>query len=122
MVTEELKKVGYDAEEEYFYKLNQEIIESHRAALAEERAKGRHEQARTEHWMKCPKCGSEMSEMDFSGITTDRCEGCGGIFFDQGEIDLLLKSKEPHRFLEGLKRFWEESWKVRSTGISNFPI
>ena len=45
------------------------------------------------HWMHCPKCGSEMVEIDYEGISLDKCTHCLGIFFDNGELEQLLTSK-----------------------------
>ncbi len=45
------------------------------------------------HWMKCPKCGHDMNEMENSGIMVDECTFCGGIYFDLGELDTLLQAK-----------------------------
>jgi len=44
------------------------------------------------HFMRCPKCGDEMIEIDFKKIKIDECPGCQGIYFDAGELDMILKS------------------------------
>lgn len=50
------------------------------------------------HWMKCPKCGSDLAEEQASGVSVDRCASCGGIFLDRGELEtVLLKDKEARR-------------------------
>jgi len=43
--------------------------------------------------MKCPKCGGEMKTVTLSGTEVDRCEQCGGLWFDNMEVDRLLKVK-----------------------------
>ena len=52
------------------------------------------------HWMKCPKCGSDLVAEEVSGITIDRCFACDGIFLDRGEFEqiLLHKQEERHGF------------------------
>ncbi len=46
--------------------------------------------ARTNHWMKCPKCGSDMQEIDISyGLHLDDCTVCGGIYLDFGELETI---------------------------------
>ncbi len=100
----DFEKVGYSKEEEYFQRENQKLIERKRAELDAEREKIKEEQLKGEHWMRCPKCGHQMSEEELSGIMIDRCGNCQGLFFDAGELELLLESKEPQGFLGGLKR------------------
>ena len=46
------------------------------------------------HFMRCPKCGMELVEIELKGIKVDRCVACRGIFFDGGEIEQLLKQGE----------------------------
>src|SRR5688500_11824555 len=54
---EEFYKDGYSREEEYFYRINQELIERRRRELDSQRAARQAEPNKTAHWMKCPKCG-----------------------------------------------------------------
>lgn len=44
------------------------------------------------HSIECPKCGHGMDEISYgSDLLIDRCTNCQGIWFDQGEADLLKK-------------------------------
>ena len=95
---------GYDKEEEYFHRKNQELVAKKRAELDAQRQAQESAQLRELHWMRCPKCGQQMAEEERSGIKIDRCSGCGGVFFDAGELDLLLGAQEPAGFLSGLRR------------------
>lgn len=38
------------------------------------------------HFMKCPKCGMGLVEIDYKSIKVDRCSGCEGIWLDYGEL------------------------------------
>jgi len=49
------------------------------------------------HWLKCPKCGHDMKNVDISGIELDQCSNCEGIYFDAGELDELLLKKSEER-------------------------
>ena len=98
------EELGYDKEEEYFYRKNQELLAKKRAELDAQRQSQESGQLRELHWMRCPKCGQQMVEEERSGIKIDRCSGCGGVFFDQGELDLLLQAEEPAGFLSGLRK------------------
>jgi Zn-finger nucleic acid-binding protein len=42
--------------------------------------------------MKCPKCGAGLQEIEMDGIMVDKCGGCEGIFFDRGELELMIES------------------------------
>ncbi|MCD4728198.1 MAG: zf-TFIIB domain-containing protein [Pirellulales bacterium] len=37
--------------------------------------------------MKCPNCSATMSPSDDPDVTVDVCPGCGGRFFDKGELN-----------------------------------
>jgi Zn-finger nucleic acid-binding protein len=42
------------------------------------------------HSIECPKCGQGMDEISYGGdVLIDRCTNCQGLWFDQGEADLL---------------------------------
>ena len=43
------------------------------------------------HWMRCPKCGMELVEIDYKSIRLDKCTSCNGLWFDQGEVESLIK-------------------------------
>ncbi len=43
--------------------------------------------------MRCPKCRSDMQQLDVDGTVIDRCERCRGIWFDAGEME-ALRDKE----------------------------
>lgn len=96
---EDLSKSGYDREDEYFFKANRELIEKRRAERAREQAAVE----RGPHWMKCPKCTGDLVEKEFAGILIDQCDACQGMFFDAGELDLLIQAKEPATFLGRMK-------------------
>lgn len=105
-MAKDLKEHGYDKEGEYFYKKNKELLEQARKKRDLEREQQKSHVLRTEHWMKCPKCGSNLEEIDLLGIKTDRCTQCFGIYFDKGELELLLETQEPKGFLGGLRRLF----------------
>lgn len=93
----------YSQEEAYFYKLNQELLERKRSELDAQKA-GVKAQPTHSSWMKCPKCGSQMEEIELMKIQVDKCTGCQGIYFDNGELKTLLESQEPKGFLGMLRK------------------
>ena len=42
-----------------------------------------------EQALSCPKCQSPMDKVDYQSIVVDRCEGCGGLWFDNLEHEKL---------------------------------
>ncbi len=109
---DEFKKEGYSKEEQYFYKLNRELIEGRRARLDERRATRRAENETKAHWMRCPKCGSKMQNLDLFQIEMERCRHCHGVYMDQDELETLLETKQPKTFLDRLKRVFEPKEEV----------
>jgi hypothetical protein len=93
------------SEEEWFRKNERELLEKARKdrekreaeRFAKEQAEQR-QRLKDLHFMKCPKCGHDMKEEEFDGVSIDRCSFCEGIYFDAGEIeDLMLKKLEERK-------------------------
>lgn len=51
--------------------------------------------------MICPVCKRDMIVVEYRDIELDYCSGCKGVWFDSGELELLLESHG----LEGTKAF-----------------
>jgi Zn-finger nucleic acid-binding protein len=54
--------------------------------------------------MICPVCKDAMIVVEYRNIELDYCHSCKGVWFDSGELELLLKSqgvKEHKAFLNG---------------------
>lgn len=100
---EDMKRGGYSKEDEYFHKLNKELIEKRRKQLDEKR-KAQKDRSMEPYWMRCPKCGAALKEIDLLGINVDQCGGCNGVFFDSGELETVLRSKEPQGFLAKVRK------------------
>jgi len=43
--------------------------------------------------MRCPKCRSDMEQLEIEGVEIDRCSTCHGLWFDAGEVE-KLRTKE----------------------------
>lgn len=41
------------------------------------------------HWMRCAKCGEELTEVQFRDVKVDKCFACGGVHLDDGELEQL---------------------------------
>ena len=81
------KQKPSEQEEEYFARIEFE----RKKGLAEEREKKLKEEERTRlkelHWMRCPKCGMELVEIDYRKVRVDKCTSCGGVWLDPGELE-----------------------------------
>ena len=85
-------------EEEYFHKKNQEAIEK----LREKMKIAKEAKAAGESSMKCPRCSAALTETKFEEVLIDRCDNCGGIWLDSGELAQLIQKDSDGWF----KRLW----------------
>jgi len=85
-----LKKPS-EQEEEYFARMEFEkrkkIEEERHIQLAEQEKKRLQEL----HYMRCPKCGMQLIEIDYKNIKVDKCSGCDGIWLDPGELEAVSR-------------------------------
>lgn len=79
------------AEDEYFARQELERRKKWAQEQSAKMAEAERESLKQAHWMKCPKCGMDLQEIDLQGVKVDQCANCGGIFLDAGEIDQLTK-------------------------------
>ena len=55
--------------------------------------------------MICPVCKTDMIVVEYHNIELDYCTGCKGVWFDSGELELMLKSyqiEDMDSFLENI--------------------
>jgi hypothetical protein len=80
-----------EQEEEYFarkeFERKKKIEEEKYKKLGEEEKK----RLKELHYMRCPKCGMELIEIDYKGIKIDECSECEGIWLDAGELETVSK-------------------------------
>ena len=41
--------------------------------------------------MLCPRCNAPLAETRFEEVSIDRCDNCGGIWLDSGELAQLIQ-------------------------------
>jgi len=80
-------------EDEYFLKLDMEKMKELRQRLDETRKEENEKQKLKAYWMKCPKCGSDLEEINHDEVMIDRCTKCEGIWLDKGELELLTQGE-----------------------------
>lgn len=89
-------------EEKYFHEHNKQLVEKLRKKAEEERHELERKHRKEAHWMKCPKCGHDLEETEMGPLKVDKCTDCGGIFFDSGELDMLLAAEKEGSILKRL--------------------
>jgi rubrerythrin len=79
------------AEDEYFARQEMERRKQRAASQGAKMATEEKERLKKQHWMKCPKCGMDLTTIDFQGVKIDQCPSCNGTFLDAGELQEILK-------------------------------
>jgi hypothetical protein len=86
MTDTRIAHTGYSQEDAYFHQKDAELLAKRRAELD---AQGRNFNVGA---LECPRCESVMNEETVGHLKVDRCTGCGGVFLDKGELELLTHS------------------------------
>jgi hypothetical protein len=89
-----LSEQGYNELERVFHEKDAAWLQERRARLDADRKSAAARSAHGAHWMVCPKCGGRLNEENFHGVAIDRCGGCGGVYLDKGELELLGKAQQ----------------------------
>ena len=79
------------AEDEYFARQELERRKKWAQEQSAKMADEQKDQLKQLHWMKCPKCGMDLKEIELHGVKVDQCASCGGIFLDAGEMEQIEK-------------------------------
>ncbi len=89
-------------EDKHFYERDRALIEKLRAKAEKERRELERKHRKEAHWMKCPKCGHDLEEISLGPVLVDRCKECGGVYFDAGELEILLAGERRDSLLRRL--------------------
>ena len=73
-------------EDEYFAKRDADWIRERRSTLDAERAAREKADANP----NCPRDGAELEQRDFKNVKVDFCPKCKGVWFDGGELEMIL--------------------------------
>ena len=80
---ETMKLVERAKEDIYFAEQDRKLIE---------RLKGQLQKVETPRSrLHCPKCPGELETYTFQGFALDRCDSCGGIWMDKGELEGVIR-------------------------------
>ena len=80
---ETLKLVERAKEDIYFAQRDRELIEKLKAQLHKVEDQGAK--------LRCPKCRGLLETYTFQGFVLDRCQNCGGIWMDKGELEGIIR-------------------------------
>lgn len=78
-----------ETEEEYFVRLEYEKLKKIQEESQKKMAANQRLKEKELHFMKCPKCGMNLVEIDYKNIKVDKCSSCEGIWLDSGELDMV---------------------------------
>lgn len=78
-------------EEEFFARENYEKKKLFYAEKHKELAEAEKKHQKDLHYMRCPKCGMELVEIDYKTIKIDKCTECTGVWLDAGELEAVSK-------------------------------
>lgn len=74
-------------EDLYFAKRDKELIEK----LKRQKEQAFKDDLQAASTLICPRCGQGLQEKVEQGVRIDECPGCGGIWLDKGEFDVLAE-------------------------------
>jgi len=98
-----------EKEQEYFLRLEAERLKQLRAEHQERMAEEARRTLKELHFMRCPKCGQELTTTKLGEVEVDVCPGCHGMFLDDGELEKLAEERSRGRFssaLASLRGLW----------------
>jgi len=82
------------SEEQYFARVDADLMKEYRSTREMERSK----LERASHFMKCPGCGGNMTEVAHHGVTVEQCVDCNGVWLDAGDLEQLEHENTLTRF------------------------
>jgi hypothetical protein len=80
-----------EREEEYFAKMEYEKKKKIESEKHQKLAVNEKERLKELHYMRCPKCGMELIEIEYKKIKIDKCSECEGVWLDVGELKAASK-------------------------------
>ncbi len=92
-------------EEEYFIRLEFERAKKVEEELKKKMLEDERNSLKELHYMRCPKCGMQLVEIDYKGIKIDKCTECNGVWLDHGELEAIVNLEKSviSRLLSGFK-------------------
>jgi hypothetical protein len=95
-----------EKEEEFFLRQEAEKLKARAEQLRRQTDDAERKRLKELHWMRCPKCGMEMTEITYRNVAIDECFTCGGIYLDAGELEQVAASDQKGGLFSGLTRIF----------------
>ena len=75
--------------------LEQELNRRLQKLEAEQKSMAEAEKLRQKelHWMRCPKCGHQLTTDHYGPVEIDVCPSCRGLWLDANELETILASE-----------------------------
>jgi len=80
---ETMKLIERAKEDIYFAERDRELIEKLKQQLKKV--------VKESSQIRCPKCPRHLENYTFQGFALDRCQSCGGIWMDKGELEAVIR-------------------------------
>jgi Zn-finger nucleic acid-binding protein len=91
-----------EKEEEYFLRIQAQQLMEQAEKVRQSKAAEELERLKELHWMRCPKCGMELTEITYRTVKIDECFSCGGMYLDAGELEQVAAREGVGGVLYGL--------------------
>ena len=85
-------------EEEYFRRRDKESLDRLREVIREE-ARAKNTEPVT---MGCPRCTGKLHAETYDEVNIDRCDTCGGVWLDAGELEQIITEENSGRWFHAL--------------------
>ena len=76
-------------EDEYFARLEFEQKKKEEGGHHKKIEEDERKRLKEIHYMRCPKCGMKLVEIDYRAIKIDKCTACEGVWLDAGELEAV---------------------------------
>jgi hypothetical protein len=90
-----MPKKSSEKEEEFYARAEFERLKKIEAEKLHKLAEEDKKRLKELHFMRCPKCGMDLIEIDYKSIMVDKCSACEGIWLDAGELEAITKLEKP---------------------------
>lgn len=94
---EKMKLVQRAKEDIYFAEKDRELVEKLKARLKKIE--------RQNEELVCPKCPGRLESYSFMEFLLDRCQRCGGVWLDRGELEGILRMASRSPLASLIERF-----------------
>ncbi len=111
---EKMRLLEKAKEDIYFAAKDRELIEKLKSVLKKVERSGTENQP-----LACPKCLGELESYCFMEFLLDRCQSCGGVWLDKGELEGILRKATRSRLASLIERLVSRSEATEEQGKGN---